>query len=166
MRFMRLYRTPALPISYHMQHRAKPVMSGRRAGVQVPEWRAGGASRSWYLEPPRGGRAQGSLLECHTRERGSRPARGLKQVKFVHFRIPSKIWQRFIVVHNSFHQGAGENFIDYLEESVQLESEWELETTKTGLRSANPRYKTVYKEFVLAKSPSSALSFGKRCHCA
>ena len=86
-------------------------------------------------------------------------ARGLKAVKFVHWRIPPKVWQRFIHTHNSFHQGSGANFIDHLEESVAIESEWELETSKSGLHSANPRYKTAYKDFLLAKS-----AFGNNHH--
>ncbi|CAE7539367.1 unnamed protein product [Symbiodinium sp. CCMP2592] len=59
--------------------------------------------------------------------------RGLKAVKFVHPRIPDKVWHRFIVTHNSFHTGSGENFLDYLQESITMEADWELETARTGL---------------------------------
>lgn len=79
--------------------------------------------------------------------------RGLKKVKLVRPEIPDKIWRRFIEVHNSCHVGSGANFMDHMEESMQLESEWEHECSScTGLNSYNPKYKQYYKEFVVKKS--------------
>ena len=48
--------------------------------------------------------------------------------------------------------GSGINFVDFLEESLQLEAEWEMDCQKTALHSANPKYKTFYKEFIMKKS--------------
>lgn len=43
--------------------------------------------------------------------------------------------------------------MDHMEESMQLESEWEHECSScTGLNSYNPKYKQYYKEFVVKKS--------------
>ena len=78
--------------------------------------------------------------------------RGLTNVKFVHADIPPKVWKRFIDCHNTFHGGSGINFVDFLEESLQLEAEWEMDCQKTALHSANPKYKTFYKEFIMKKS--------------
>lgn len=78
--------------------------------------------------------------------------RGLVDVKFVRHDIPPKVWSRFIGTHNTFHAGSGINFVDFLNDAVQMESDWELDCSKTGLHSANPRYKNYYKDFVLGKS--------------
>ena len=77
--------------------------------------------------------------------------RGLVQVKFVHHQIPVRIWQRFINVHNTFHKGSGENFQDYLEDTLVQESEWELEASKLCMHSQNPSYKSAYRDFVLER---------------
>ncbi|CAK9029468.1 unnamed protein product [Durusdinium trenchii] len=76
--------------------------------------------------------------------------RGLVHVKFVHWRIPSKVWQRFIVTHNSFHQGSGQNFQEYLEDALNCESEWERHVSKTGMHSSNPKYRQTYRDFALS----------------
>lgn len=90
--------------------------------------------------------------------------RGLKKVKLVRPEIPDKIWRRFIEVHNSFHVGSGANFMDHMEESMQLESEWEHECSScTGLNSYNPKYKQYYKEFVVKKSIWVMLLVGGFC---
>lgn len=78
--------------------------------------------------------------------------RGLLAVKFIHYDTPPKVWKRFIDVHNTFHKGSGINFVDFLDESLQLEGDWECECSKSGLHSANPKYKQFYKEFVMKKS--------------
>ncbi|CAK9101335.1 Uncharacterized protein (Fragment) [Durusdinium trenchii] len=76
--------------------------------------------------------------------------RGLVHVKFAHWRIPSKVWQRFIVTHNSFHQGSGQNFQEYLEDALNCESEWERHVSKTGMHSSNPKYRQTYRDFALS----------------
>lgn len=85
--------------------------------------------------------------------------RGLVSVKFIRHDIPPRVWQRFITTHNTFHAGSGINFVDFLNESIQLEADWESETAKTGIHSANPKYKALYKDFILRKS---ALALGMR----
>lgn len=82
--------------------------------------------------------------------------RGLVHVKFVHWRIPSKVWQRFIVTHNSFHQGSGQNFQEYLEDALNCESEWERHVSKTGMHSSNPKYRQTYRDFVVEQSSLDA----------
>ena len=79
-------------------------------------------------------------------------ARGLQSVKMVHPSIPPAVWEAFISTHNTFHMGSSASFKEFLEESVKLEACWEIEVSKTGLHSSNPRYKQEYKEFVLKKS--------------
>ncbi|CAE7587729.1 unnamed protein product [Symbiodinium sp. CCMP2592] len=78
--------------------------------------------------------------------------RGLVSVKVVHPMIPPAIWRRFIITHNLFHSGSGSNFLDYLEDSLRLESEWELTCSQTGLHSQSAAYRNAYRNFVLAKS--------------
>ena len=82
--------------------------------------------------------------------------RGLLNVRLVHPLIPPRVWQRFIVTHNLFHTGSGSNFVDFIEDSLRLESEWDLHCGATGIHSQNPKYKSIYKDFVLAKSSSAA----------
>lgn len=83
--------------------------------------------------------------------------RGLRQVKMVHPRIPDAIWESFITCHNMFHQGSSASFKEFLEESLKLEAGWEVEVSRTGIHSSNPRYKTEYKDFVLRKSNLSVV---------
>lgn len=78
--------------------------------------------------------------------------RGLVAVKFIHWRIPGKIWQRFIVTHNTFHKGSGSNFQDYLEDALAQEAEWERYVSHLGMHSSNPSYKATYKDFVMRNS--------------
>lgn len=84
--------------------------------------------------------------------------RGLKAVKFVHTSIPPRVWARFISTHNTFHSGSGINYMDHLDEATQLEAAWEHDCSKSGLHSANPRYRTFYRDFVLKKRRSFAHS--------
>ena len=90
-------------------------------------------------------------------------SRGLLGVKMIHHRIPPKVWKRLIETHNTFHVGAGINYIDVISESVQVECEWEHSCSKSGLHSSNPKYKAYYRDFVLTHSP--CLGFCKRVTC-
>lgn len=79
-------------------------------------------------------------------------SRGLQKVKFVDHRIPDKVWKAFITTHNTFHAGSGQSFQDLLQESVQIEAEWERHVSYLGMQSANPLYKSTYRDFVLDRS--------------
>ena len=44
--------------------------------------------------------------------------RGLKAVKFLHHRVPPRVWEKFICTHNQFHTGPSASFREFLEEAL------------------------------------------------
>ncbi|CAK9117612.1 unnamed protein product [Durusdinium trenchii] len=115
------------------------------------------SERKWPIEA---GTWNHRLAACYRafQEQPSNPnvsivlERGLTSVKCIHPDIPWRVWERFINVHNTFHKGSAANFLEYMQEAVQLEGLWEQECSRTGLHSHNPRYKAFYKDFVLKRS--------------
>ena len=82
-------------------------------------------------------------------------SRGLRKVKILHWRTPDSVFSKVVSLLNQFHQGAGQNHWDVLQEALKLESAWKADCTVTRLNTYNPRYQAAYESFVLSKSASS-----------
>ncbi|CAE7569950.1 unnamed protein product [Symbiodinium sp. CCMP2592] len=81
--------------------------------------------------------------------------RGLRKVKVLHERTPDCVFKKVIVLLNAFHQGSGENHLDFLAEALGIEHAWRAECRVTQINTYNPRYSAAYDAFILSNKGSS-----------
>ena len=81
-------------------------------------------------------------------------ARGLRKVKVLDERTPDCVFKKVIVLLNAFHQGSGENHLDFLAEALGIEHAWRAECRVTQLNTYNPRYAAAYDSFIMSKATS------------
>ena len=70
--------------------------------------------------------------------------------------FPDKLWSRFITTHNTYNKGSCNTWIEYGEEALVLEAEFDASRkpggANAGLTSQNPQYWSRYEAYVLPRS--------------
>ena len=77
-----------------------------------------------------------------------------RKVKVLDERTPDCVFKKVIVLLNAFHQGSGENHLDFLAEALGIEHAWRAECRVTQLNTYNPRYAAAYDSFIMSKATS------------
>ena len=67
----------------------------------------------------------------------------------MHHGTSERILSRLVKVMNAFHQGSGESVLDYLDESLELESLWKCHAAANRITTHNPRYLALQQSYIL-----------------
>ena len=81
--------------------------------------------------------------------------RGLKKVQTLKFNTPDAVFSKLIHILNQFHGGSGSSFLDYFSEAQALHAAWKSEAYSTCVTTSNPKYASLYEQFILSQSASS-----------
>ena len=81
-------------------------------------------------------------------------ARGLVGVTCLSHKTPDVVFAKAIRILNEFHGGSGASVLDYFQEATDLEASWKADCFSSGLTSANPKYASLYEDFVVKKVPA------------
>ena len=81
--------------------------------------------------------------------------RGLKKVQTLKWNTPDPIFSKVVHILNQYHEGSGTSFLDYFSEASSLQAEWKAEAFNTGVTTSNPKYASLYEQFVLSQAASA-----------
>ena len=76
--------------------------------------------------------------------------KGLARVSVLHSGTPERVVSKLVRLMNQYHEGSGDSFLDFLDESLSLESEWKAHARQNRITTYNPKYLQKQQEFVLA----------------
>lgn len=85
-------------------------------------------------------------------------AKGLSRVPILHEGTGERILVKLIQQMNKYHQGPGDSFLDYFQESLDLESSWKAHACTSRITSHNPRYMSLQQEHILRQAVSSGFN--------
>lgn len=76
--------------------------------------------------------------------------KGLSRVAVLHYGTSERVVSKLVKLMNQYHGGSGDSFLDYMEESLQLEASWKSHCKANRITTHNPKYLALQQEYVLS----------------
>ncbi|CAJ1390829.1 unnamed protein product [Effrenium voratum] len=152
-------------VTNYMVRMRREGLSQRVAGEAVMKWRS--EARSFPLHAGAFNHRAESFYRCHDEMVSGGVVnpyiqsvldKGLTRIPVLHWGTSDKVFSKLIKVMNRYHDGSGDSFVEYFQESLDLESEWKAHAVKARITSHNPRYAQLQQDFILAASKSANFS--------